>query len=202
MTTAANIIDNDIGPALNDDAATVWNAAERLAALNQAVLAVVAARPDQFAAAETVALAAGWMQSIPAGGLAFVDLPGAQRRDLERANRMNPDWRNATASAAPKAVFHDPRYPTRFQVFPPATAGASALVVYAKTPAAMAVASDTVPVPDAYRPALVAYALFVLFSKDVAGGKAPGQFQAFQTLMGGKGPVDAAMAQPVATAEA
>ncbi|SMF94609.1 hypothetical protein SAMN02949497_1930 [Methylomagnum ishizawai] len=201
MTTAATIIDNDISPVLNDTAATFWSAAERLAALNLAVLAVVAMRPDQFATNQDVALVAGYLQNIPADGLAFVDVLGVQRRDLEMANRMNPDWRTAAAGAT-RAVLFDPRNPRQFMVFPPAMAGATVPLVYVKTPAALASTADTVPVPEPFRPALAAYALGVLFSKDIAGAKGPGYFQLFQALMGGKVPVDAAMAQPVPTAEA
>ncbi|BBL74178.1 DUF6682 family protein [Methylomagnum ishizawai] len=202
MVAAATVIDDDIAPALNDDAATVWSAAERLAALNQAVLAVVAARPDQFAVMEDVALVPGWRQTLPSGGMAFIDLPGVQRRDLEKTTRMNPGWRSTPATAMPTAVFFDPRSPRNFMVFPPATGVGKVPLIYSKTPAALVSTASMVPVPEQFRPALVAYALGVLFSKDIAGAKGPGYFQLFQALMGGKVPVDAAMAQPVPTAEA
>lgn len=182
MTTAATVIDNDISPTLNDDSHTTWSADERLAALNHAVRALVEARADQFATVADFTLAASTYQAIPADGAMFLGLPVAQTRNLEEANRMNPYWRDTAPADVPRAVFFDPKYPKSFQVFPPATGTGTVKLVYAKVPAVMANTSATVPVSDHFLPALVAYSLGVLFSKDVAGGKAPGYFEKFKEL--------------------
>jgi hypothetical protein len=50
--------------------------------------------------------------------------------------------------------------PNRFLVAPPATGAETLQILYAQQPARLTALDDVVPLPDAYRPALVSYAVF------------------------------------------
>ena len=82
---------------------------------------------------------------------------------LQEANRF---WPAATQQAEAENYAYDPRDPRRYMVFPPNNGAGSIYMVYGGTPAALTASTDTLPLPDIYEPALLAYVLSRCYAKN------------------------------------
>lgn len=121
-------------------------------------------RPDLFSALTTMPVAVGAFQSAPADSIRLIDVIKVVGSNVliecekDAVDADNPGWMDE-----PGAPLNWMRYvkdPNRFLLAPPPVGGESIQIMYAKTPARVTALSDVVPLPDAYRPALVSYAVF------------------------------------------
>lgn len=171
--TAATIV-TDGCVTLLDSAYTAWPLAERIGYLNEAIRATILVKPDAYPVRGAVTPAAGTVQTLPDGGVALIDIlhntTGRKRAvtvcGLEMLQEANRFWPAATQQAEVENYAYDPRDPRRYMVFPPNNGAGSIYMVYGGTPAALTAAGDTLPLPDAYQPALLAYVLSRCYAKN------------------------------------
>ena len=96
---------------LQDAAGVRWPESDCLEWLNAGLRQIVALRPEAYVINESVQMAAGTKQTLPTGGLTFVDMtrnmgtdgetPGRTVRFIDRAliDAQNPNWHADSASA-------------------------------------------------------------------------------------------------------
>ena len=155
--------------------------------VNQTLRRICVLRPDLFSTHETISCVSGILQSCPTGSMRLMDVvANATGRALKEINQdtldlMIPTW-PTTTTTNPTDWMRYPRDPNRFYVYPPATAGASLDVVYAKSPVTL-VSGDTVPLVDAYMPAVIDGVCWLMESIDaehVESGRAKAFKDAFE----------------------
>lgn len=185
------MIANDIiisaAAAVNDAGRETWSQTQWLEFVNLAVLATLEARPELAATAAAVTLAAGVRQSIPANGFRFLSCPTLPGFSMARLREVNPAYAAAPATATPKGVGFDPVTPREFYVQPPNVGGGALTIIYAALPPTIADVGATVPLPDAYAPALIEHVLYQV-QRTVYGGEADravAHFQQWARLVAG-----------------
>jgi hypothetical protein len=171
--TAASIVIDGCATLL-DTGLVAWPLAERLTYLNEGIRATIMVKPDAYPVRGAVTPAAGLVQTLPDGGVALIDIlyntTGAKRAitlcGIEMLQEANRFWPAATQQAEVENYAYDPRDPRRYMVFPPNNGAGSVYMVYGGTPAALTASSDTLPLPDIYEPALLAYVLSRCYAKN------------------------------------
>lgn len=200
--------------ALNDPSSVTWSDSTHLIpALNDALRALVAVRPDAASVTAVRLLSPGTQQSIPSDGTRLLRVirnagedglstsgRAIRRVSLDTLDASMPTWHGATGQAEIREYAYDERVPREFWVYPPVAASPTigALLTYVKTLTAITATSDTFPVDDYFAPAVEAFMLYRLWGGDDEASPnyqaAQAQFNAFQTLLGLKSGGDAAMA--------
>lgn len=185
-TILAKTIITTVAKLLNDVQAVRWSAGDLLDYLNAGQREVGIYRPDAITVVEAVPLIAGAQQTLPAGGVRFVDalnnagsdgsVQGPAVRIIEREEldtTAGANWRNANPATDVQHVVFDGRYPTTFFVYPPSAGTHYLNVAYQKTPTACTVSgvnggtSDTaIAVNDIYESALQDYIFHKAYLKD------------------------------------
>lgn len=199
----SNVVINLARDALNDVAEVVWSDADLLSYLNDATLAIVNIRPDANSVIANVALAAGSLQTLPAGGRRLLDVMrnvtgGGAIQRTERAiiDALNPDW-HGIESTTVRAYVYDDRTPKYFWVFPAIPSGQTPSVelMYAAQPTVITnPAAENFPLDDSYAPAAVEWVLYRAWSSDDESSpnyqRAQAKYQSFLTLLGQKTQAD------------
>lgn len=142
MKAPAQTIVRDAHILLKDTEGTRWPAEELVSYLNDGQRAIVGRRPDTTATTQTVSLAAGTRQVLPALAQVFMDLPknaaGRQRAitrvDKNTLDAASPGWQSAPAMQEVRHFMHDLREPRVFYVYPPVRAGVPVDMQYAAYP--------------------------------------------------------------------
>lgn len=203
-TITVSSVVSRVATILQDTTSVRWPGSELLDWLDDGLREVVLQLPEAGATNESMALATGTKQTIPASGIQFIDAVrntsgGAVRivsREVLDAQRI--DWHTDTPSTTIKHFTFDPRDPRRFYVYPPAATGASLDIVYSKAPSAVArsgtapnqTSASTLPIDDIYANVLVDYMLYRAYSKDAeyAGNaqRAVSHYTAFANALGVK----------------
>lgn len=199
--------------ALNDPSSVTWSDSTHLIpALNDALRALVAVRPDAASVTAVRLLSPGTQQSIPSDGVRLLRVirnagedglssigRAVRRVSMETLDASMPTWHSASGQAEIREYAHDERVPREFWVYPPVTSSPTigVLLTYVKTLAAIAAKTDTFPVDEYFAPAVEAFMLYRLWGGDDEASPnyqaAQAQFSAFQTLLGLKSGGDAAM---------
>jgi hypothetical protein len=174
IITRANDLTNDDG--------TKWTPAEDVRWINDGCMLLCIVRPDSCSVRGPIALVAGALQSLPAGGLRLMDVlhntTGGRRVkfiEREQLDAVDPSWRAATASSVIKNYVYDSRDPTHFETYPPAAAGASVQAIYVSKPVLVTVgnvATQVLTPDDTFIEPLTNYVVFRRYSKDAAFGAA------------------------------
>lgn len=191
-----------------------WSKEELLDYLNQGQRFVVTLRPDLTASNESVQLVAGTKQTLPAGGLRWLDMkrnmgtdgatPGRAIRYIEREelDQINPDWHTATANAVVRHWLFDERDPQTAYVYPPQPAVSPGQVeaVFTKAPTNAEIngvggsTQDTaIDIDDIYEPTLFNYMVFRALSKETEAQafiKASGYYELALNTLGLKVQID------------
>lgn len=201
MTTTTQSVVFNIQTALQDVDGTRWPATEIVSYLNDGQRDIAALRPDLFTATAPLVLATGAKQTLPAACSKLIDIPrntsGAAIRQVDQSalDAVEPTWYTRAGSTTVKNVCFDPRDPSGFWVYPPASSGASVDLVYAILPADLATpggaafgtATGNLTVGDVFKNALTHYGLFRCWSKDAEfGGNAAlasANYQLYQSLL-------------------
>lgn len=162
-----------------------WSDAELVGYLNEAVRAIVAARPDASSVREVVNLVGGSKQALPANRLRLLEIecnmgtggatPGRAVTLTERENldQIDPNWRAGATSAEVKHYCYSDRDPKNFDVYPPqpAVSPGSVRAVMSALPTAMpSDGTGNFNLDDIYEPAAIHYGLGLAFLKDAEGG--------------------------------
>lgn len=200
---------------LNDVQGVRWTPGDLLDYLNAAQREIGIYRPDAITVVEALALILGAQQSLPAGGVRFVDAlnnagnnglvagPSVRMLDREELDVVaGANWRGSTAANDVENVIFDGRYPTYFYVYPPNTGGRYLNVAYQKTPVDCtvngvngAVVDTAIALNDIYESALLDYMLHKAYLKDTEArdnSKAAQFYQWFLNRLGLKTQADKA----------
>jgi hypothetical protein len=182
-----------------DETGVRWTQAELLDYLNDCRREMCLARPDLYAAPSNLALVTGTRQTLPADGTRLIDVvrnvaTGRSIRPTEREilDAENPVWHSVTPSSTITAYLYDERFPRTFYVYPPAVSGTEVELIYAQTPADIAIGAIGNAIPaaeDLYSGAMVDYVCYRAFSKDVEvsgnGDRALLHYKQFSSIVGG-----------------
>lgn len=197
---------------LNDPEEVRWNSDALLAYFNDALQALASVRPDTSTITETVELAAGTRQELPATGIRLIKIvrnmgangatPGrpVAKGDLQTKDAIDPTWHTTTGTGTVYEYFYDPLVPREFYV-DPGVGGTttSVLMTYAVSPQAVTTPRATdLPVDAVYSPALREWMLYRAWGGD--DEQSPNYVQArerlntFFRLLGAKVQADVAAA--------
>lgn len=200
MSTAQSIIDK-AEILLQDSANDRWAAADHLLWLNEAQREVVKEKPDANPVIESVLLAAGSLQSLPAGAVQLLDVTcnmgttGTTEGDsitvVDRKlmDTFSPSWRSASASTEVTHVIYDPkRVPKKFWVYPKSPGTNYIEIITGKLPNDVALIGDQITLDQEYDVAIMHYILFMAHSIDAeyAGNAqlAQAHYSAFLNALG------------------
>lgn len=199
--------------ALFDVGATRWPDNELLRYLSHGQVVIVGLRPDAYSITETLRLAGGTLQNIPAAGTRLLRVvrnrasvaadaaPGRAVRitSREALDTEDPNWHTRRPSARIEHYMVDPYTPRQFYVYPPALGTTGAVpsggqpashieVVYSANPAAVTSTGATLALADQFLTPLVEFVLYRAFAKDssAAGNmqRAQMHLQAFAQALG------------------
>jgi hypothetical protein len=189
---------------LQDPTSVRWPINELVRYLNDGQREVVLYRPDSMVTSATRSLITGTRQTLPNGSklIEVVRNSGGTRRAVRMVNReildaQTPNWHSLTGTTDILHYMYDPRDPTVFYVYPPATTGASVEIVYAAYPndinepadgALYTAVSGNIALPDIYGNVIQDYILYRAYSKDseYAGNaqRAQAHYAAFANALG------------------
>ena len=188
---------------LQDESNVRWPRAELLKWLNDSQREIVLQRPDALAQNDTITLAAGTKQSMPATTIQLLDvvrnINGRAIRVVSREimDAQQPDWHTQTQSSAIKHFMFDVRDPKHFYVYPPAVVGTQVEAIYSTAPTDCATEAASLALNDVYANAMVDYVLYRAYLKDAdyAGNaqRATAHYTTFMQSIGAKTQVDTAM---------
>lgn len=177
MTTAGEICSR-ASKTLFDETQVRWKEAELLEYLSDAQKEAVLLKPTAFTKNEAAKLQPGTVQSLPAGGVALVDIGGNMGADGTTPGRgvtqidrtvlesVRPDWRAAKASVTAKHYLYDDRDPTRFEIYPPQPDPAGYMQIsYGAEPPALSDVDDDLSLSAIYDTALYYLVLARAFTK-------------------------------------
>ena len=146
---------------------------------NQAMKRFAIIRPDLFTSYASLTCAAGTMQVAPADSIRLMDVLDAsdgsavKEIDGDAIDLMLPSWANGAPGVA-KNWIRSVNDPNRFYLYPPAVVGDTLTILYAKTPANLAL-GDPVAVGDVYFPVVIDCTTWLVESIDsesVSSGRA------------------------------
>lgn len=184
---------------LQDDSKTYWSQVELMRWLNDGRSDACKLRPDLYESTETLPLVAGFRQTLPNNSRQLFDVTrnvsSAKMRQITLIDdkalaRVRPNWRSGTPSAEIQHYLYDPRRAEQFDIFPPASAGVTVEISYAKPPTPIADGALTTDLVEEgeFASALVDYVCYRAFLKESdtnpqSGQRASNHLQLFtQTL--------------------
>jgi len=158
--------------------------------VNQVLKRACILRPDLFTSHTSITCVDGILQSCPADSVRIIDVvtnsTGYAVKEVTQdvLGLLSPDWQMATSAPATDWMRY-PRDPNRFYVFPKATAGDAMSIIYVKSPVTL-LSSDTVPLPDAYYPAIIdgtCWLLEAIDAEHVESGRAKSFKDGFESAL-------------------
>lgn len=214
MTVTVQSVIDRVQTVLQDTTGLRWPVVGELVLwVNDAQREIALLKPDASAVNETVTLAAGTKQSIPAAGNRLLNVvrnmsaasSGTGKRSVRLVERsildsQTPDWHDpaVTGSAAHVAVVkhfvYDETNPRNFYVYPGIAGNAYLEIVYSANPATIAL-SDNLAIPDIFANAIMHYVLYMAYMKDAEystnAQRASSHYQLFMSSVTGKAQIDA-----------
>lgn len=168
-----------------------YSDAELMRHANDALRAIAVAQPQLFNGLKVMTCQAGAYQMIPAAWLALVDVLGVvgggavRKADRAALDRIDPGWMRKTPGAPVQwaAIAGDER---RFLLSPPPADGTQLEVIATVIDQTYGLA-DTLPVPDAYAPALAYFVASMAFGtedEDMNDAKSQKYLQLFLEFIG------------------
>lgn len=209
--------------AILQDANVRWPRVELQRWLNEAYLSIVLLRPDANAKCSTFTCSAGTKQQLTASSGGFptaLRLLDITRNVLSTSNKkvvrvvarsvlddQRPSWHAETQSDNIQHYTYDPRHPKEFYVYPPATSTAEIEMIYTDAPGFHSLTAtqldpandhaEVIKLDDIYLSPITDWVLYRAYSKDAEYGaneqRANAAFQTFNTAIGTKTQVDAAV---------
>lgn len=201
-----SVIVNACRVTLIDASARTWSDDELVGYANEAIRTICFTKPDAYTVKEYVTLAAGVTQSLPAGGIAILDVGDNQASgrvctlvDKDLLDHQNRFWYAATQETDAQHWCADPREPRRFDVTPPNNGSGSLELLYGAIPADTAL-GGSLPIPDSYHRAIECFVLARAYEKNSQKrdpNKSASYMQQFLQLLGLKSTAQIAVAPKV-----
>lgn len=179
-----------------DVAGVRWDDNECIGWLNDGIKDALFHKPTAYVVNGAIPLVSGIRQSLPAGGLALLDITHntsgnactlISRTDL---SHVAPAWPTEPQVAAAEHYMTDPDDPKTFLVYPPNNGTGELQGRYSALPTALAATSDAIPLADEYSPVLLNYLLYRTWSKHTnvryAMERAEMEYNKFLTSLGVK----------------
>lgn len=188
---------------LQDPTNIRWPQVELLDWVNDGQREIALYKPNAFVKNVAVQLVAGTKQTLPADGVALIDVvrnmgtsgtaagPAVRVVTREILDSQLANWHSSTANAVVKHYVYTPLDPKTFYVYPPQPpSGQNQVeVAYAANPTDTTLVS-TITLDDVYLTALLAYVLYRAYSKDAEYANnaqaAQGYYAQFQAVLTGK----------------
>lgn len=211
--TVQSVIDR-VQATLQDTTGVRWPVVSELVLwVNDAQREIALLKPDASAKNETITLATGTKQTIPANGNRLLRVVrnmsaatnGTGKRSVRLVSReildaQTPNWHDPTVTgdaahtSIVKHYIYDEQNPRNFYVYPGVSGNSYLEIIYSANPTAVT-QSDNLDVPDIYANSVMNYVLYMAYMKDAeyAGNsqRAANHYQLFTTTVTGKGQVDA-----------
>ena len=175
--TAQNIFDR-VALIVNETTPARWLSAEMLKWLNDGQRVIGVLKPDACSVTEAVQLVQGTKQALPSGSFLLLDIirnmgggttPGNAVRLIDRRTLDDEiiDWHAETQNDVTERFVYEPETnPRVYYVYPPSTGSNYLEICHVKAPTEVAGTTSVISLDDIYEPALLAYVLFRLYSKD------------------------------------
>lgn len=210
MSIQASVITNEAAIQLVDEDHVTWSLAKLLGFLNEALRATALVKPDLVVKQVPVTLAAGVLQSIPADGIALIDIKrntiGTQRVisevDQQLIDEVQRFWPAGTAQATVEHYTTSVATPRQFDVYPPNNGTGQVLMVYGAVPTEVTSASDVLDVLEIYQQPLVQYVVSRAYAANTKRQdltKEANAKQAWAQAIGAKSQAQAAITPRVAS---
>ena len=204
MAIPANSIIRRVVETLQDPTSIRWPVPELVRYLNDGQREVKLHRPDTVRQTGDIALVPGSRQKLPANADKLIEIwhNKASKRAVQMVDRrilddQTPGWHALPGSADILHYTYDPRVPTEFFVYPPASGGSSLVGAFSVNPTDIAEPADgslytavvgDVAVIDALANCLQDYILYRAYTKDSEyagnGARAQGHYAAFANALG------------------
>ncbi len=172
MTISASDVILEARYLLLDPDAVAWTDEELYLFLTDGFRNACTAKPDLYVRTDELPLTEGVRQELSENALQIFDvtrnLPTG--RAITQVSRqlltdLRPEWPDAEQNAVVKHFMTDNDNVKTFYVYPPNTGGGLVEVVYGAVPDAV-VATESIPISDAYQAALVAYVVAMALGKN------------------------------------
>lgn len=182
-TIACSVIVNRAAKTLFDETNVRWPATELLDYFNAALTWLVLNKPDAYVQIGQITLAAGPLQTLPAGGTLVMNVlenlgangttVGKPIRQIERneLDHNNPDWLTQTGDSVLHWTF-DKRDPKHFYVFPQPVGTWYVRALWSATPPRVTNVGDALPVDDLYETPLSYFVIGYALLKNSKSGDA------------------------------
>lgn len=183
--TIGHIIENLVQVALNDTGAVTWSEETLLDWANQGERKIVSLVPQANPVIESVVLASAAKQSLPSGGIAFINVirnmgttPGTTPgravtlTTIIALAAFAPDWNTDTQVTAIYNAMPDPLDPTTWYSYPPSDGTGYVELEYGDTPDVIAYDAGGTwkasypTIKEGYVDPLISYILWRAFSQD------------------------------------
>jgi hypothetical protein len=207
MSLSAQSIIRRVVDTLQDTTSVRWPIPELVRYLNDGQREVILYRPDATIKNASLTCIAGPKQSLPADGAKLIDIirnSGANSNNSsvrlvarEILDTQIPNWYSLAGDDSAVHYTYDPRDPTVFYVYPPATTDTVLEVSYSAYPTDVTEPADgsdytdvtgNLDVPDMYGNVIIDYILYRAYTKDseYAGNaqRAVSHYQAFANALG------------------
>jgi hypothetical protein len=210
MSITVQVITDQAAIQLVDQSHVTWPVANLISYLNEALRATALVKPDLVVNQTVVTLAAGVLQSIPADGIALIDIKrnaiGTKRVisevDQQLLDEVQRFWPAATQSATVEHYTTSVATPRQFDVYPPNDGTGQVLMVYGAVPALVSAVGDTLPVLEIYQQPLVQYVVSRAYAANTKRQdltKEANAKQAWAQAIGAKSQAQAAISPRVAS---
>lgn len=193
QVTIESIVD-EVRLDLVDEDAVTWTDDDLVADLNEAIRWLLLLKPDAYVVTGPINLAAGTIQSLPAGATALFDIAenvASGRRvtqvDLELLDETYRFWPAGTQATDLKHFAFDPRNRTQYRAYPPNDGTGQVTASYGAVPDPVGLSADLLPVGDQYAPPLKLYTMAVAYRRNTQRqdlAKAQGYTQQAMTMLG------------------
>lgn len=217
MASVGSVIDK-VRAVLQDTTSVRWPDSELIEWVNDAQHEIALIKPDATAINESIPLAGGTKQSLPANALrllrvirnmqdAAVGVGGRAIRivDREILDAQDPNWHDPFSTGLSafdtvvKHYMYDEQDPLHFYVYPGIDGQIRPApmieIIYSAKPAEVVSRASQLSVPDLYVNAVMNYVLYMAYMKDAEysgnSQRAASHYQIFAASVTGKGTVDA-----------
>lgn len=217
MASVGSVIDK-VRAVLQDTTSVRWPDSELIEWVNDAQHEIALIKPDATAINESIPLAGGTKQSLPANALrllrvirnmqdATVGIGGRAIRivDREILDAQDPNWHDPFSTGLSafdtvvKHYMYDEQDPLHFYVYPGIDGQIRPVpmieIIYSAKPADVVSRASQLSVPDLYVNAVMNYVLYMAYMKDAEysgnSQRAASHYQIFAASVTGKGTVDA-----------
>lgn len=171
------VIIDSVSVTINDPNHVVFSEAQKITALNEAILATAMYRPDATVMMANIAIVAGTKQTLPNDAVRLLRVvrninnttagKTVRLMSLDRISDRVSDWHNKTGSEILEYAYETTN-PLVFWVFPSLTDITNRYleVVYQKALTPISASSETFPINNVYFPAVKEWMLYVLWGGD------------------------------------